>query len=187
MNKINVADDRISRLVDELFGEPLQYGEYGTNPVTGGHFIHGADPLEPQKEAARRALRAREWFAFNGPADAQPFPVSYTERERLKGSGVLLHILAWYARSLESRDYDVKEHPPFADYVSGVLWEAELPAGSFAGIPNYPPDEIRELKKRFPPRMLKGMSPGLYLVAAKEARGGNGKSATPCRQCRSLF
>lgn len=85
----------------------------------------------------------------------------------MKGRGLLLHIVAWYARSLEGREYDLKEHPSFADYVSGVLWEAELPVGSFADLPNYPPDELQELKKRFPPRMLKGMGPGLYWLPPK--------------------
>ena len=106
-------------------------------------------------------------FAFNGPADAQPFPVSYEQREALKGRGLLLRIVAWYARSLEGREYDLKEHPSFADYVSGVLWEAELPVGSFADLPNCPPDELQDLKKRFPPRMLKGMGPDLYWLPPK--------------------
>ena len=166
MRKISIADYGIERLVDELFGT-ARYGDYCTNPVTGAHYIHGADPVGPQKKEARRALVAREWFAFNGPADAQPFPVSYEQREALKGRGLLLHIVAWYARSLEGREYDLKEHPSFADYVSGVLWEAELPVGSFADLPNYPPDELQELKKRFPPRMLKGMGPGLYWLPPK--------------------
>ncbi|MGO9684991.1 MAG: hypothetical protein ACLPTZ_20855 [Beijerinckiaceae bacterium] len=61
--------------------------------------------------------------------------------------------------AIAGRKYDVKEHPSFADYVSGVLWEAELPvAARFAFLPDYPPEDILALKKRFPPRMLKGMS-----------------------------
>ena len=63
---------------------------------------------------------------INGPADAQPLPLSYDEREDMKGGGLLDYILALYARSLEGRDYDVKEHPSFADYVRGVLWEAGI-------------------------------------------------------------
>ena len=39
-----------------------------------------------------------------------PFPVSYDQREALKGRGLLPHIVAWYARSMECRKYDVKEH-----------------------------------------------------------------------------
>ena len=166
MTTIDMAEYRIARQVDELFST-AHYGENCRNPVTGAGYVHGVDPIAEQKEAAYRALLAREWFAINGPADAQPFPVSYQEREDLKGRGLLPHIVAWYARSLEGREYDVKEHPPFADYVSGVLWEAELPVGSFASIPNYPPDELPELKKRFRPRMLKGMGPCLYWLPPK--------------------
>ena len=64
-----------------------------------------------------------------------------------------------YARSLEGRDYDLKEHPPFAGYVSGVLWEAERVDGDIGTLPHYP-DQLVELKKRFPPRMLAGIGPG---------------------------
>ena len=166
MKKLNVDDDLIDRLVDDLFAA-FRCGENRQNPVTGAGYVHGVDPIGPQKKAARRALRAREWFAIDGPADAPPFPVSYDQREALKGRGLLPHIVAWYARSLECRKYDVKEHPSFADYASGVLWEAELPVGGFANLPNYPPDELRALKRRFPPRMLKGMGPGLHWLPPK--------------------
>ena len=159
MSTIDVTEYRIARLVDEMFGT-ARYGDYCTNPVTGAHYIHGVDPIGPQKEAARRALLIREWFAIYGPADAQPFPVSHREREDLKGRGLLPHIVAWYARSPD----DVKEHPSFADYARGVLWEAEF---GFLTLPNYPPDKVRKLKKRFPPRMLKGMGPGLCWLPPK--------------------
>ena len=168
MDAINLTETLIGREVERLFNEsPARYGENCRNPVTGAGYVHGVDPVASQKEAARRALLAREWFALNGPPDAQPLPVSYDERESLKGQGLFPHIVAWYARSLADRNYDVKEHPSFADYVSGVLWEAELPVGSFASLPNYPPEELRELKKRFRPRMLKGMGPCLYWLPPK--------------------
>jgi hypothetical protein len=47
-------------------------------------------------------------------------------------------------------DFDVKAHPSLADYFSGVLWEAELPVGGFAGLPDYGAQQLQELKKRFP-------------------------------------
>ncbi len=176
MNGINSTESLIAREVERLFREsPDQYFGAGIaiNPVTDEGYVPGDDPIEPQMEAACRALLAREWFAINGPADAPPLPLSYDEREDLKGRGalghtLLGHIVAWYARSLENREYDIKEHPSFADYASGVLWEAGRPIGSLVTLPNCPPDEVRELKKRFPPRMLKGMSPGLYWEPPKE-------------------
>jgi hypothetical protein len=109
-----------------------------------------------------RALLAREYFAKHGPADAPPLPLSYDEREDLKGGrGLLAYIVALYARSLDSREYDLKEHPEIAEYISGVLWEAERVDGDIGTLPNYP-DQLPKLKKRFPPRKLSGLGPGFY-------------------------
>ena len=88
MRTIDMIEYRIARQVDELFGT-AQYAENCRNPVTGAGYVHGVDPIAEQKEAAYRALLAREWFAINGPADAQPLPVSYDERESFKGQGIL--------------------------------------------------------------------------------------------------
>jgi hypothetical protein len=63
---------------------------------------------------------------------------------------VLDYIVRYYARSVEDRDPE--EHPSFADYTSGVLWEAERGNGMIPG-----GDQLDELKKRFPPRKLAGM------------------------------
>jgi hypothetical protein len=60
----------------------------------------------------RKALAARKWLADNGPPDLQPLPLGYDERERFKRGGVD-HILAWYSRSLDCRNYDVLAHPSF--------------------------------------------------------------------------
>lgn len=171
MSEIDLTPERVNREVQRLFKQqPPIPGQLCINPVTGGWYVGGYDPLKKQFEAARPPLLAREWFRSHGPADAQPFPVSHNEREALKGRGLLQHILAWYARSLEGRDYDVNEHPSFADYAAGVLWEAQLRVGGFAGLPNYPAQEFEELKKRFPPKMLKGMGPGLYWEPSKGHR-----------------
>jgi hypothetical protein len=152
MKVAHIADRQVDLLVDRLFGEnPPRYGQRCTNPVTGGHYVGGLDPITPQKRMARLALLAREWFAPHGPPDAPPLPVSHDEREDLK-SGGLPHMVAWYARSLEGRDYDLDEHPSFDDYACGVM------ASDFA------PDFIKteELQRRFPPRPLTGLGPGLY-------------------------
>jgi len=169
MPVVDLAIRLVDREVERLFKQhPPVYDRLCRNPVTGASYVGGLDPIAEQIEAARRPLRAREWFRVHGPKDAQPFPVSYDEREALKGLGLLPHILAWYARSMEGQDYDVNKHPSFADYVSGVLWERALPVGGFVCLPNYPSEQMDELKKRFPPRMLKGMSPGAYWLPPKE-------------------
>ena len=117
----------------------------------------------------RRARFARKWFADNGPADIQPLPLGYAEREALKGGGAP-HILAWYARSLACRRYDVSEHPPFDDYARGVT------ASEFA------PDFIKKehLLKRFPPRPLDGLGPGLCWQPPEE----HARTMESLRRCR---
>ena len=84
-------------------------------------------------------------------------PLSYNEREDLKHGGVP-HILAWFARSLEARYYDYLEHPPFDDYACGVMAS------------EHAPDFIKkeQLLKRFPPRPLDGLGPGLYWEPPEE-------------------
>ncbi len=143
MGTVEMNDYRIARLVDELFSTH-RHGENCRNPVTGAGYVHGEDPVEPQKTLARRALLAREWFAEYGPTDAQPLPLSHGEREDLKRGGIL-HILAWYARSLEARNYDIRHHPSFEDYARGVMAS------------EYAPDFIKNdesLKKRIRPHQL---------------------------------
>jgi hypothetical protein len=105
------------------------------------------NPLGP------RARAARKWFAKHGPPDLQPLPLGYDQREALK-DGSARHILAWFARSLASLKYDFDTHPSFQSYASGVM------ASPYLGS-----DEIRnnqELLKRFPPRPLAGLGPGLH-------------------------
>jgi hypothetical protein len=69
------------------------------------------------------------------------------------------HIVARYARSLDDRKYDVLAHPAFDDYARGLM------ASEFA------PDFIKkkeELQKRFPPRHLNGLGPGLQWLPPKQ-------------------
>lgn len=151
------ADIEVDRLFSEL---NAVRGTIARNPVTDGEFVWGLDPIKSQKQDARRALTAREWFEKNGPADAQPLPLSHPEREDLKRGGVL-HILAWYARSLEALDYDVKRHPAFYDFACGVMASPE----TSDLISNDP-----VLRRRFPPRHLVGLGPGLYWDPPPKAR-----------------
>ena len=111
-----------------------------------------------QSPRGPRAKCAREWFAKNGPPDLQPLPLGYAERERLKAGGAA-HIVAWYARSLANLKYHFGEHPSFDTYARGVM------ASEFAPefIKNNP-----DLLKRFPPRHLDGLGPGLEWYRPKE-------------------
>ena len=169
MDTINLTETLIGREVERLFSEnPARSNGLCTNPVTGQDYVRGADQIAPEKEAAYRALLAREWFAFTAPPDATPLPINVYDREDWKRTGRLLdYIIALYARSLDGR-YDVKEHPTFADYVSGVPWESEHVQGG-GSLPIYP-DELPRLKKRFPPRELEGMESGFCWCPPKRKK-----------------
>jgi hypothetical protein len=75
----------------------------------------------------RRARMAREHFAANGPPDAQPLPLGYAERERMKIGG-LSTIVALYARSLACEGYNLEKHPSFQDYACGIMASSSLVA-----------------------------------------------------------
>ena len=108
------------------------------------------DSIRQWKRLRRQAKLAREWFAAHGPSDAQPLPLSYDECEDLKHGGVL-HILAWYARSVACLGYLIEEHPSFDDYARGVMAS------------DVTPNFIRNddgLRRRFPPILLEGLDDG---------------------------
>ena len=151
--------------VDRLFREaPDRFEKLRRNPITGSNWLAGEDPIGPQKRAARRALAAREWFAKSAPPDAPQLPLSHDECQRLKFAACqkcgfgrcekcgVGYLVACFAQSIEARNYDVEGHPAFDEYARGVL-----------AFP-YAPDFIKqdaELLKRFPPRPLPGLRPGL--------------------------
>ena len=119
--------------------------------------ISGADlTCSPR---GRRAKAARKWFAEHGPADLQPLPLGYSEREALK-DGSVWHIVALYARSLAELKYDVLKHPSFHDFACGTM------ISEFQGLDSMKKNP--ELLKRFPPRHLDGLGPGLYWLLPKQ-------------------
>jgi hypothetical protein len=111
-----------------------------------------------QRQFERQALAAREWFKQHGPPDAPVFPIGYAEREELKMGG-LPHIVAWYARSLAARKYNLEEHPSFDEYASGVM-ASEKHAPGFIR-------DNEEMRRRFPPRPLAWLESGLYWCPPK--------------------
>jgi hypothetical protein len=142
----------VRQIVDRRFEESAaRHGQICRCPIIDGTYVSGFDPIDVMKELAVRALLAREWFAWNRPPDAPTLPLCYSEREALKVGG-LRHIVAWYARSLEGRGYNVEEHPSFYDYACGVMVSEQ----TLDFVKNDP-----ELRKQFPPRPLKGLGPGL--------------------------
>jgi hypothetical protein len=93
------------------------------------------------------------------PAELQPLPLSQAQRDLFYNDGTLLgYVFHLFARSLEDLKYDIKEHPYFTDYVSGVLWINDDENNQIGVLP-YGGDELAMLKKRFPPRPLAGIGP----------------------------
>ena len=139
--------------VDRLFREAADRREkFRRNPVTGGTWLSGADPIGRQKRDASRALVAQAGFAWENPG-LPPLPLSYDEREAIKGRSGFEFIKSVYARSLEARKYDRVRHPPIEQYARGVL------ASDYA--PHFIKDDT-DLVKLYPPRVLPGLGPGLY-------------------------
>jgi hypothetical protein len=153
MNQIEVE---VARLFSNITGER---GDLCTNPVTGGRFVLGEDPLPPQKETARKALLAREWFAKHGPPDAPPLPLSNADIEDFKyGRGAFRGIIARFALSLRSLHWYFTRHPSFEDFARGVLALEKTPDLILK-------DE--SLRLRYPPRPLAGLSPWALWEAPK--------------------
>ena len=89
-----LSETPIGREVERLFGEiSAKRGDLCENPVTGGQFVYGFDPIRLQKKIAYNALLAREDFAVNGPADAPRLPLEHWECERVRWSGRLVNYL----------------------------------------------------------------------------------------------
>ena len=155
MGSINETETSIRREVERLFSEiSARRGELCENPVTGGEFVYGFDPMRLQKKIAYHALLAREDFALNGPADAPLLPLEHWECEQVRWSGKPLdYLTAQYAKRMVAL-YDVKAHLSFDDYARGVLWEHDNVAGS--ALP-FTPEQLAEMKRRFPPRKLEGL------------------------------
>jgi hypothetical protein len=153
----------IEKEVDRRFSEVIANpGDICRLPITGAAIVWGVDPIAPQKEYAIIALLAREWFAVNGPPDAPPLPLydfdSYRSARGLKG------VVGFYARSLSRQgygrqSYDVCNHPSFDDFACGLM-------AINTGLWGIEKDE--NLKKRFPPRPLAGMTDSAFWAPPKE-------------------
>jgi hypothetical protein len=149
-------------LFDRLFNAlHASHGECCDNPVTGGGFVWGLDPIATQKKEAVALLRARECFAVDGPPDAPPLPLNLADRDRYRDARGLAGIVGFYARSLSRQGYDVQKHPPFDDFARGLMALAVE-----KGLWNLEKDE--DLIRRFPPRRLEGMTPSAFWAPPEE-------------------
>jgi hypothetical protein len=142
----------IKSQVDHLFATaPDRSAKLRENPVTGGSFVAGLEPIRQQKLGAQRALEARAWFAAQKPDDAPELPLTYDDRESLKVNG-LPYIVSLFARSLAHRDYRTEGHPKFDEYARGVMASDMTPEWI---------REDKQLLRRYTPKPLDGMGGGL--------------------------
>jgi hypothetical protein len=63
------------------------------------------------------------------------------------------YVVAQFAGSLGTH-YDVTEHPSFSEFVSGLLWDHD---NGGSGLP-LSAEGLAELKRRYPPQKLEGLS-----------------------------
>ena len=183
MEPVKLSETLVGREVERLFSETTaSHGEVYENPVTGGRFVYGIEPIEPQKEVARRALLAREWFALNGPADAPQLPIAYEEREYLKWrtGRPLDYVVAQFAGSLRTH-YDVTEHPSFSEFVSGLLWDHD---NGGSGLP-LSAEGLAELKRRYPPRQLEGLSSYSWSRPTRKKKSDRLPNRARCAELKS--
>ena len=157
MASSKLSESPIGREVERLFAEiSAKRGDLCENPVTGGEFVYGFDSIKRQKDAAYKRLVAREHFASHVPPDAPLMPTDDYDRNRAKhASGLLGFITAQFAWSIESQD-DLRAHPSFADFASGMLWQHDHDING-CSLSYFPSEQLAELKRRFPPRKLEGL------------------------------
>jgi hypothetical protein len=172
-----LSETPIGQEVERLFGEiSAKRGDLCTNPVTGGDFVYGLDPIEQQKNAAYKRLLARAYFALHGPPDAPQMPTDDYDRNRAKyANGLLGFITAQFIWSMESRN-DLKVHPPFADFAAGMLWQHDNNVEG-CSLPYFPAEQFAELKGRFPPRKLEGLEWFNWLPPKRQNRAKQNRRA----------
>ena len=150
----------VEREIDRLFKQlNVTHGNIAPNPITGGSFMWGVDPIAVQKKEAALLLLAREKFALIGPADAPLLPLSEEEVDDYRNARGLVGVVGFFARSLSIRDYDFAKHPTFNDFARGLM---ATNTGMW-GI-----EKDKAMRNRFPPRPLTGMTPGAYWAPPKE-------------------
>src|SRR5262249_40445767 len=107
------------------------------------------DDIPKLKLLVRNALRARAWFSRQGPAWANPLPLSEDEHEKIMCGGYFhLHLVSFYSLSLQGRDFDYLGHRLFYDYARGAM-AAHL---GETGLQN-----DRKLLAEFSPKLLAGL------------------------------
>jgi hypothetical protein len=169
MASTQVNETLVRRGVERLFGEiSAKRGELCTNPVTGGEFVYGFDSMKRQKDAAYKRLLVRDYFALHGPPAAPRMPTDDYERNRAKyAAGLLGFITAQFIWSLENQ-HDLTVHPSFADFASGLLWQHEN-IGGCTELP-FTPQQLPEMKRRYPPRKLEGLEHFCWRPLKRHAR-----------------
>lgn len=142
--------DEVKQLFDSLRAPT---GECGTCPVTGGRFLWGHDRLAPVVERAVRTKLARLKFRRENPT-LPDLPLTYPDRESMKGMFSERYGIALYARSLAARSYKTAGHPSFETYARGLL--------AVPHFRDWANRDAPELLRRYPPEFLPGLNEAGY-------------------------
>jgi hypothetical protein len=144
----------IEGLVDRLFSEiKAKHGECCDLPVTGAAIVWGVDPIRRRRRP--RLSRSSLANGLRSTARRMPLrcPLSPHDVEGYRHARGLKGVVGFYARSLARQDYGVRRHPSFEDFARGLM-------AINTGMWGMEKDE--NLKKRFPPRPLAGMTDSAF-------------------------
>lgn len=148
--------------VDYLFKNAPDSHEYFRRcPVTGTNFTK-EDRQRPIKDRARRALDAAEKFNLTGPMEYY-LPLTYSDREDLKTRFDEGYVVALFASSLASMQWQYDRHPEYPEFAAGILALPELGQLILMTDPS--------LAERYPPVQLPGLKPGGYYDAGSSMVG----------------
>ena len=154
---VNQCPSQLENWVDREFKRAtagLIPGGCCQNPVTGGWFVFGVDPIDVQKEQALRAQRARLQFNITKPDDFPPLPVDPREWSTIKYDSPVDWLVVQYARSLSSNAYD-PSHPDIATYASGLRASGLITTSPH--VADFIREGVEQLLERFPPKLLPGL------------------------------
>jgi hypothetical protein len=134
--------------------------------------------LDALRSKRRKEARFAQRFLYHmGPRDAPRLPLSDIQYQELMWcGGGIKQITALYARSLALFEYKVFDHPDFERFASGVMASPFAPRH----ILNDP-----ALQRRFPPRALAGLGPGLIWSPTAAAAQGESICRWPSPNSRS--
>jgi len=105
--------------VETIHNSINKNAKFQTNPITGGGWVLGVDPIHDQVLQGMRALIGKQVFEPDLPNECKVLPLSRFDREQIKWETPHSYLVSSFASSLHSCDYNLK-HPIFPEYASAA-------------------------------------------------------------------